>query len=219
MGPRGGKKKCRACFGSGQQDDHERQTNCRNCNGSGSLQETLYDFMPDEVWRSFTFKVYRDCRPVTHPVFSVKDSKRHNTLTDEALIENVRYSSCLRQGIKVANRDGSLCDHIGIYTEENAYFVAPVFRPNQPNEKLTDDGKCFETLMGQQKSVEEKGVALSELLARWAAVGSKTGLGRREGRFLGLKVLHQFIATNDTGGHQRLDTMLSEIQRFWESRG
>lgn len=67
-GPRGGRRGCRKCNGGGY--DYLRPKDldiflpgsCKNCEGSGTLPDNLYDTLPQDVWENLDFRVVRTDR-------------------------------------------------------------------------------------------------------------------------------------------------------------
>ena len=136
-GKRGGKGQCKKCYGSGREYDHVNKITCPDCNGVNSHAcepATRYDSMPESVWQSLEFRVFRSQRPQTWVeaylaigcVYSVTDYGRHQQMTDEQLIETVRTSTG-HQACKVTNLDGTVAKYIGIFTSDNGYTPIAVF--------------------------------------------------------------------------------------------
>jgi hypothetical protein len=98
--------------------------------------ETLYDDAPKEMWQGLTFKVYRSDRPQTigeyllgHDcAYSCTDYGGHKRLTDDELIHDVQFREYSDQASKFADRKtGKVCDHMGIFCNDNGYSVKAVF--------------------------------------------------------------------------------------------
>ena len=91
------------------------------------------DAMPDEMFKALSFKVYRSGRVQTTVesllgvgVYSCTDYGRHKHQTDEELIAKVREHSYV-QACKVVDKNLKVCDHVGIFTNDNGYSVIPVY--------------------------------------------------------------------------------------------
>ena len=128
-----GKQKCRTCRGTKTVYNNDIRKPCDTCKGNpvNFNEETVYDHMPDAVWQSLTFKVYRHNRPITGNeallglgcVYSSQDyGAAWDANNDEALIASVKASGG-HQACKVAKKDGTLCDHVGIFVSRGGYSV------------------------------------------------------------------------------------------------
>jgi RecJ-like exonuclease len=135
-GPRGGRGGCRKCYGSGTAYDQNVRTTCSRCNGAFKdfLTEDLCDHISDDDWNAFEFRVYHSNRQMTWGesylgagVYSCTDYGAHKALDDEVLIKEARRSGYV-QATKITDRETMrVADHIGIFTAEQGYTVAPVF--------------------------------------------------------------------------------------------
>jgi RecJ-like exonuclease len=115
---------------------------CTACDLDGTVPESQYDAMPDSFWQALTFKVYRSERHQTFAesllgvgVYSTTDYGRHQSQTDEQLIEEIRKHTYI-QAVKVTNKELNFCDHIGIFCNRNGYSVIPVY--GKPEETQSD---------------------------------------------------------------------------------
>lgn len=107
---------------------------CQSCT-DGTQMENITD-SADDIWKTLNFKVYRSNRHQTIGesllglgcAWSTTDYGRHKSETDEALIENTRNHSYI-QACKFAQNDGTICDHVGIFCNDNGYSVKAVFVP------------------------------------------------------------------------------------------
>lgn len=127
------KSKCPYC-GAKRKFEHKSilmgEIDCKYCE-DGFVAETLYDYVPLEIWRDMEFRVFRSTRPTSVlekllgvGVFSSVDYGKHKELTDEQLIESVKGKTYQPQGVKIANtKTGKLADFVGIYTSEEGYSV------------------------------------------------------------------------------------------------
>lgn len=146
-GPRGGRDGCKECRGLRRRSyDTGRMIPCENCSGTGQEPDDFYDRVPDEIWQSLDFRVHRNPRRAQTFVeahigvgcWSVTDYGQHKNMSDEALIQKVRDDHTGGvQACKIIKHTGSsykpedppdptLPDHIGIFTNDNGYFVAAV---------------------------------------------------------------------------------------------
>lgn len=134
-GPRGGRGGCRKCHGSGIGHDHDNRATCISCDGIGQRPEDLCDRVNDEDMQAFTLSVYRSDRAQSWNeahmghgcVYSCTDYGEHARMTDDELIARVRRSLKGVQATKIANRAMQVCDHIGIFCNDNGYSVRAVF--------------------------------------------------------------------------------------------
>lgn len=144
-GPRGGKGKCRSCFGRGITPDFANLVECELCHGTKIQPEDRYDFLPEAIWKQLPFKVLRRDRDMSwaeqylgmmardsevfHNVYSVMDYGEHRNLSDEALIAKVRdcSSASSHQASKVVNKDMTFCSFVAIITSNQGYTVAGIW--------------------------------------------------------------------------------------------
>jgi hypothetical protein len=130
--------KCPHC-GAKNKDSHgligEEIIECYICNGKGVRVEDRHDYMPNGFFQSLDFKVYRSNRPQTMNeyllgfdcVFSCTDYGQYKSMTDEELIVHVKESTT-HQYCSVVDKDNTICDHIGIFCNDNGYSVRAVFK-------------------------------------------------------------------------------------------
>lgn len=129
-----GKGDCRQCHGFKTQIDHEHRVPCTwGCNGTHYKQANSCSYLPDSIFPSLAFKVYRSDRPQTIAesllgvgVFSCTDYGRHAQQTDTALIDSVKAHGSV-QATKISKEDGTICDHVGIFCNRNGYTVEAVY--------------------------------------------------------------------------------------------
>lgn len=149
--------KCPQCNGTGKQSNRRNCLLCRNqrvlgktpsvvlskgtghCTSctDGIMPEAIGDYAPQEMWQSLNFVVYRSDRQqqLVEKLFgfgcwSVTDYGDHKHLTDESLIAAVRYASTGRHSIqacKFVKEDFTVCNHIGIFCNNQGYSVVAVF--------------------------------------------------------------------------------------------
>jgi hypothetical protein len=132
-------KGCPHC-GSTRKADHRyintgRVIPCSRCDGTGIVEETLYD-TADAIYQGMTFKVYRQDREASWNeqhlgagcVFSCADygAAWDHPEKDAALAEKVKAST-FQQAIKFCREDGTLADHIGVFVTRGGYSVRAVF--------------------------------------------------------------------------------------------
>jgi hypothetical protein len=140
-GKRGGAGGCRTCRGMKTTADFDNPTPCPVCKGNyqNAQPETTSDYLPDDIWRGLTFKVYRTNQPLTWNeshlglgfVFSCEDYGRAWNDTDENIITSVKEHGG-HQASKIAKDDGSICDHVAIVVKRGGYAVKAVFtKPSQ----------------------------------------------------------------------------------------
>lgn len=131
-GKKGGKGTCRGCLGFKTQPDFENTVPCPYCRGTTIVPETAYDTVPQHLWESLTFRVYRENRRGTWneaylafgDVYSVTDyGAAWNANDDDALIAKVRDRRSGCQLVKITNAEGILCDHIAIRVHRDGYVV------------------------------------------------------------------------------------------------
>lgn len=142
-GPRGGKRGCRKCYGSGYEWDQDNRQTCSICNGDyeNFLPETPFNHIrltKDDI----RIKVIRDYayrqmsfteQYIGAGLFSCTDYGRHQNQTDDELIESAFHfeekGEFSTQGIKLIRdkNDLRICDYIGIVTADNGYSVIPIF--------------------------------------------------------------------------------------------
>ena len=164
-GARGGRGGCHGCSGMRVQYDQLNQVTCPKCGGVNSEQAEqgdLYDYLPDDLWAALPMKVYRAERALSYnesflglgTVYSCEDYGRSAQMTDGALIAEVRRPHTV-QGCKVAQTDGTLCDHVGIFTARNGYSVRAVF---------SDGPSAIEATIARERGKDE-GRAVGSMLA------------------------------------------------------
>lgn len=136
-GPRGGRRTCKPCYGQGHVYNSEVRSVCPYCHGQyqNASQEDYTDALPNAIWDSLPFRVYRHNRSLTVNesllglgcVFSCQDYGRTFKDDDnEKLIAEV-CAHKHHQACKVVQDDGTLADHIGIFVSTGGYSVRPVF--------------------------------------------------------------------------------------------
>jgi hypothetical protein len=111
-----------------------KMRSCGHCEGKGKVMENDCDKIPEEIWQSMTFKVYKTDRPTTINdayygigcVWSCMDYGEHKNLTDEQLIDKVRHGGSYIQATKISDKEGNICDHIGIVCKDQGYVVHAV---------------------------------------------------------------------------------------------
>lgn len=136
-GPRGGKGKCKPCFGSGNYYNHDKRSVCPICGGNykGFEMEVPSDYAPKELWQSLNFKVYRQNRGMTWneqhigigSIYCCVDYGRAWKEEDSKVIQDVQFKDGKQAGSSFTDRDGVLCDHIGIFLTPEGYSVKPLF--------------------------------------------------------------------------------------------
>ena len=123
---------CKLCL-RGNRLYPKRLVTCDTCSGTGKQHESLYDTAPNEIWKGFTFKVYRDAT-ITYAeslighgcVFSCGDYGQAAKASDEAVIAEVKEHKH-HQACKFTRADGVLANHIGIFVNQHGYKVQAVF--------------------------------------------------------------------------------------------
>jgi hypothetical protein len=128
-----GKGQCTACL-SGTEVDHEQRVPCLyGCNGTHFKQSTSCSYLPDSIFPSLNFVVYRSERPQTlrekllgMGVYSCTDYGDHKRMTDDELIAKVKTHTSV-QATKISDKDGNVAHHIGIFCNNHGYTVGPVF--------------------------------------------------------------------------------------------
>jgi len=162
-GPRGGRRGCQNCRGSGTVWDHENRQPCPRCGGDwkDAEDETVYDKMPPEIIQSLDFRVYRDPdRPRTlnegllgfGTVCSVTDYGRYKALTDTELIDKIKSGHSIAtfgvQALKIVDDTLEFPDHIGIFCHSQGYSVRAVHeRPDDVHAKIANEREYHEGLM------------------------------------------------------------------------
>ena len=127
--------KCPHC-GAKNKWDHKsigsHEETCPRCNGAAILDESRYDSIPDELWQSLTFKVYRSNRRASWAeqwlglgCYSTVDYGAYKKLTDAEIIAKNREHHYI-QACKVCNKDLIMCDHIGIFCHDQGYSVVAI---------------------------------------------------------------------------------------------
>lgn len=135
-GPRGGRGKCRKCYGNGNACDHDHRVTCAQCGGSNTKPATMYDSVRSEMLAALcdeiTWRVVRSARGQTWSeahlglgcIVSVTDYGAHETMTDDDLITKVREGMSYTQACKIADtKTGRLADFIVIDCSRNGYSV------------------------------------------------------------------------------------------------
>ena len=133
-GVKGGVNGCKECHGFRTAYSETENVTCSACHGTAILPENSCDTLPDEIYLSLPFKVYRHNRQLTYGeellgwgcVYSCTDYGCAHSATDESVIADVRTHGHV-QLCKVA-KDQELCDHVGIFIAANGYSVRPVYR-------------------------------------------------------------------------------------------
>lgn len=175
-GKRGGKGGCRQCHGFKTQADFANRVPCDRCDGTQRVEETLYDYMPDELWKALDFKIYRQDRAISWNeshlgagcVFSCCDYGRNWKANDPAaLIAEVKEKGS-HQAITIAKRDGTLCHHVGIFVNRDGYSVRAVFA-DDPAAPLRDIAR---------EPNEEDGRAIGMAVYRRGGNGTMAAAGR-----------------------------------------
>jgi len=69
-------------------------------------------------------------------VYSITDYGEHKKFTDNELIDKVRDSESFIQACKIAKDDGTLCDHVGIFCNNNGYSVRPVYNEDSTKKDI-----------------------------------------------------------------------------------
>jgi hypothetical protein len=134
-GLKGGRNGCKKCYGFGTTYSDTETVTCTACNGTALVPENNCNTMPDEMYLSLPFKVYRHERSLTYGesllgwgcVYSCTDYGDAFSASDESVIADVRTHLYV-QLCKVANKENQLCDHVGIFIARNGYSVRGVFR-------------------------------------------------------------------------------------------
>lgn len=131
-GKRGKLRGCQACFGSGSMPDFDSKVTCPQCLGSYASHEAedIYDYIPDTIWESLKFCVYRIQKGMSFNeqhigagcVFSCTDYGIAWGQGDEEVIDKVRKHHS-HQACKIAKEDGSLCSFVVITVMPNGYSV------------------------------------------------------------------------------------------------
>jgi RecJ-like exonuclease len=141
-GPRGGKRSCKECFGNGRKFTWDKVDTCPKCNGNyvDADMETPYDSLKD--YSDIPKVVIRSPKRVMSwmeehigaGLYSVVDYGRHESMTDDELIEReFADKRSTIQGIKIirSKDDLRVCDQIAILTADNGYSVVPVFEEKE----------------------------------------------------------------------------------------
>lgn len=146
---------CPQCNGTGKQRNRRNCLTCKNqrvlgsslsvvlsvgtgnCNSciDGIVPEQIGDYAPATLWQNLRFTVYRSDRQqqLIEKLFgfgcwSTTDYGDHKHLTDESLIAHVRFASGGIQACKFVKPDTmQICNHIGIFCNNQGYSVVAVF--------------------------------------------------------------------------------------------
>ncbi len=130
-GPRGGKGKCKACYGFGQEPDFAHPVPCVPCEGAGRVMETEGDTLPREIWETLPLRVYRVEREQTWNeaylgmgcIYSVTDyGSAWSADDDNRLLAMVRETAHLPQVCQVY-AEGRPCQHVAIVVTRDGYAV------------------------------------------------------------------------------------------------
>ena len=129
-----GKGACRHCLNGTEVDTTQRVPCAWGCKGTHYIPATRCSYMPDAIFQSLTFKVYRSERPQTinerllgsGMVYSCTDYGDHKQMTDDELIAKVKQTTSV-QATKISDKDDNVAEHIGIFTNQYGYSVIPVF--------------------------------------------------------------------------------------------
>lgn len=135
-----GKGRCTACYnGRNASWKPEHLQTCEKCNGQwqNAEEEHYTDYMPDGIWQSLDFKVFRHNRPISgneallgfNCVYSCEDYGRAwEENNDEKLLSEVKAAkNHSHQASKVCKPDGTLCKYVGIFVSRGGYSVRAVF--------------------------------------------------------------------------------------------
>ncbi len=162
-------RKCPKCgaknkHSHGTVGTYEKSCDHGGCDG-GIYQEGICDTIPQEMWESLDFKVYRSDRGISMNeallgfgcVYSCLDyGQAYHTKDDNEIIVRVREHK-FNQAIDVVNRDTRrLCDHVGIFVNRGGFSVRAVFE---------DRGKVeseIETEIGYRDGLT-RGAALADI--------------------------------------------------------
>lgn len=132
-----GKGQCRSCYGgvvTSWEPEHLRV--CPSCKGQweNAEVENDCDSMPQSIWEGLEFRVIRHNREMSGNeqllaigcVFSCNDYGRSKGKTDAEMIAEVKQHSHV-QACKVCDKDGNLCQYVGIFMTNGGYSVRAVF--------------------------------------------------------------------------------------------
>lgn len=113
-GPRGGKGKCRKCYGSGNAYDHDNRVPCRRCGGEyrDHDPENICDNAPEGLVQSLPWAVVRQDRAQSFAeayigtgLFSCTDYGRAwDAADDAALIAKIKGDERRTQATKIARK-------------------------------------------------------------------------------------------------------------------
>jgi len=138
-GPRGARRGCKNCNGSGIVWDHENRRPCSTCNGdhAGKDVDGICDAIPEE-WKDLVrWRVVRHHDKaigrvagligVSGAIVTVTDYGRSAESGDDAVLQDALRSVGTRtQAIKVVRRDDmKLADEILVVVTSNGYAVLP----------------------------------------------------------------------------------------------
>ena len=144
-GPRGGKGKCRPCYGTGNRWDHEDRSTCPKCEGQYEAHddEGICDTIGEEwigmvrwevlrVDRAIGFGQVQSLVGVAGSLYTVVDYGRSTDTSDEALVASAKDGARRTQAVKVVRgSDMRLCDGIAIVVVANGYTLLPVWDDEQ----------------------------------------------------------------------------------------
>jgi len=148
-GPRGGRNGCRRCYGMGRVIDRENREPCRTCNATGSVSESLCDYLPPGMFAALGLpvRVIRSDRQQTWNeanlgagcVYSCTDYGRHQKETDEAIAAEVAAHCDRQQATKFTDRAGNLCEAVGVFCSSGGYSVRAIFPGLNPAERIAHE--------------------------------------------------------------------------------
>lgn len=147
-GAKGGRNGCKRCNGSRIEFSADHPVTCGRCKGKGRVPETLTDYIDHADWQALEFRVYRQDREISGNesllglgcAWSCMDyGEAWERNDDAALIHHVRVSPYGIQACKIADDNGNVCDHVGIFVSRGGYSLRAVFAPDGSDAKSRID--------------------------------------------------------------------------------
>lgn len=139
-GPKGGKRSCRDCYGTGTRYDNVNRITCPDCNGHHHEHTTegICDRMPTDQWKDLIrWEVVRSNNESTAveraigahgAIVSVSTYREHKTQDADVIAEAVEYVGSSTQAIHFTRKaDLRIADRVMVVLRPNFLCVIPAW--------------------------------------------------------------------------------------------